>query len=331
MMAVFSDDSDGKSTLMSKVSKKRRLIYSEDTYRERLGCIRGDLHLIEHMYIVASKTMELPEQPRTMYNLVSKTTRGDTSGPILFKSWTEIWKATVQDKRAIYGASNRVAIGGSGPDADASAANRKSLTDLEPIVLHSMPVEFYFVMFQEVPPAAVIDLTPGDGSMAVASLLSKVPYLGVGFTQRHADGLLEHVQATIFAEMCKETSKLYDPSLAKVLASIEKKKTLDKTAVKQPEDPKNSKDPKETKGQPEHKEPKDKKDAKGSKPEQEKGTKDTKPKKTKACVDLLVDLAGFQSRFSLAPCLLIKLIGESSGVLLQRAAGRISARAPDIT
>ena len=95
MLGVFADESDGKAKPMLKAVKRRRLLYSEESYRERLGAIRGDIALMEHMMIVTAKPLELAEKTRDLYNLLSKTTKGDSIGPILWKPWSAAWKDTV--------------------------------------------------------------------------------------------------------------------------------------------------------------------------------------------------------------------------------------------
>ena len=60
---------------------------------------------------------------------------------------------------------------------------------------------------------AVIDLTPGDGVVAMAALRAGCPYTGVTLTDAHATELRKYLHKTAFQAAVTEGDELYDADL----------------------------------------------------------------------------------------------------------------------
>ena len=64
----------------------------------------------------------------------------------------------------------------------------------------------------------VIDLTPGDGTLAMACLRRDCMYVGFTFTQAHAEHLRKHIKKPILRAMLDEQDELYEPRLRAAVA-----------------------------------------------------------------------------------------------------------------
>lgn len=67
--------------------------------------------------------------------------------------------------------------------------------------------------------AGVIDLTAGDGSLALAAMRAGKPYIGLTLTEKHKSCLWQHLERRYFNEMVDVTSSLYNPVLKDALTA----------------------------------------------------------------------------------------------------------------
>jgi hypothetical protein len=78
----------------------------------------------------------------------------------------------------------------------------------------------------------VIDLTAGDGAVAMASLRAGCPYVGVTLTDTHATELRKHVRNTAFQAAATEGDDMYDADLVLALRGKSRKRmTLEEVAM----------------------------------------------------------------------------------------------------
>jgi hypothetical protein len=81
---------------------------------------------------------------------------------------------------------------------------------------------------------AVIDLTAGDGVVAMASLRVGCPYVGVTLTDTHATELRKHVHNTAFQAAATEGDDMYDADLVLALRGKSRKRmTLEEVVAMQ--------------------------------------------------------------------------------------------------
>ena len=78
----------------------------------------------------------------------------------------------------------------------------------------------------------MIDLTAGDGAVAMASLRAGCPYVGVTLTDTHATELRKHVHNTAFQAAATEGDDMYDADLVLALRGKSRKRmTLEEVAM----------------------------------------------------------------------------------------------------
>ena len=77
----------------------------------------------------------------------------------------------------------------------------------------------------------MIDLTVGDGAVAMASLRAGCPYVGVALTDTHATELRKHVHNTAFQVAATEGDDMYDADhVLALLGKCRKRMTLEEVA-----------------------------------------------------------------------------------------------------
>ncbi len=215
----------------------------EASVAARLGVVRGfnALNQLEFMHIYSNSGVKVPERARSQY---AGSNRGNVLGPIVLPALGNSWTMTFGDKKLLYG-KNRRAVGGRTVDgaaplategedaADAAAddavmdslvppsvsggnstARSRANETLEPVFYRVMPLTFYQEMLQSMRASAVLDLTAGDGTLALAAIMLKIPYCGVCFSDMHVETLMGHLIAEVLTMFADPENKLYQPTLA---------------------------------------------------------------------------------------------------------------------
>lgn len=102
-----------------------------------------------------------------------------------------------------------------------------------------MPLNWYEELIHQYYGKLVIDITPGDGRFAWASLLTRTGYVGICYTQEHVEALEKRIFELLEAEMIDSKSPLFNHAycvaVGKSAASAEAKpkdkpKPKDKTS-----------------------------------------------------------------------------------------------------
>ncbi|CAK9048385.1 unnamed protein product, partial [Durusdinium trenchii] len=129
---------------MSKHKTCKFLIWDEGAIRSKKHRNRGSqVNQLERVYLILPEDMQVTYKKRKHY---SGTSAGDCLGPIIAPAWDdmdETWNATYALKKVMYGAANRVAVGGKpdGEPAENAKGARRKDTDQEPMAYHAMPSE----------------------------------------------------------------------------------------------------------------------------------------------------------------------------------------------
>lgn len=89
----------------------------------------------------------------------------------------------------------------------------------EPVFHHAIPSVLAEEILHDFGLAGVLDLMPGDGKFAMASIRKRIPYVGLVFNDAHRVYLQQHLEALVFRAMQNETDELYSPGLASFLAN----------------------------------------------------------------------------------------------------------------
>jgi hypothetical protein len=165
ILGTFQENTEAKAKNMIKAVRKLYCNFSEDSCRERLGSIRGNIHLLECILVVTSKPLELNEVDRKFFNQVSKSSRGDIIATLAWQPWKTAWQLPATMKRQIYGATNRIEVGGPAPKG--VPVYEKGPGDLEPAFFHQVPANLYKVLLEEHPLCGVFDCSPGQGILGI--------------------------------------------------------------------------------------------------------------------------------------------------------------------
>ena len=135
-------------------------------------------------------------------------------------------------------ASGLIPCGGRAPgtddydDDDEPPAARRTDASVEPVFFHSVSSHLWGEILYDFQVGAVIDLTAGDGAVAMASLRAGCPYVGVTLTDTHATELRKHVHNTAFQAAATEGDDMYDADLVLALRGKSRKRmTLEEVAM----------------------------------------------------------------------------------------------------
>lgn len=191
----------------------KRAIYvvkAEQSMRERRTLTRGtaSIHQVEMMHVVSTEALSLPERAGKHYEGSNK---GTCLGPITLTPPADEWKATVKDKREIYGKRNRIAVGGRTEEGKQA---RRLESAVEPVCFHTMPLLFYEEVLHRFFGKSVFDLTPGAGVFGEACVKNRIGYFCIAMTERHAVELEERFRLAALRFMCEESSPIYNPKCA---------------------------------------------------------------------------------------------------------------------
>lgn len=215
---MFTDELTGtKAKPFPRSNRKLYLTYSMQAFVDRLGCQRGSLHLMEILHTITAKVANHPEITRDSYNVLSSTNRGDCLGPVIWEKWADSWMLKNEDKKKVFGAANRILVGGSTDSSE--TARPRGHNDTEPVFYHSLPESYYARLLSDHPLIGGIDLTPGPGNNALAHVKARKPYLGVCFNMHHVEMLYDHLNSMAFKAMMNEGDPLYNPSLGELLSA----------------------------------------------------------------------------------------------------------------
>jgi hypothetical protein len=137
-------------------------------------------------------------------------------GPIVLPDLSESWQATWADTKEIFTAANLVAVGGRLGTDDMEEDERqkpRGKDTVEPVFFHAMPQTFYDELLAAMPLKAVLDLTPGDGALALSAYKRNIVYTGMAFSDTHSTTLMKRLEKAIWRRMSDDTDPLYEPRL----------------------------------------------------------------------------------------------------------------------
>ena len=228
-------DSEGKA--FPKSVWTLHLVYSEQSVAKKLKrTASSQVHQLEYVHMVTQAPLRFLKKDRSYFE--NCTNAGDVLTPIAMPQLADQWLATFQDKRAMYG-NMRTPVGGAVETEHGSepGQKRKRLdNDVEPMTYHGMIPEVYKELLHSHPAVAVMDFTACDGMLAAVCLELGVPYLGVVFSERHKEGLINHLAHYVFNAMMTETHQWYAAPLAAVLAKAPAQEKPQATALSQDSD-----------------------------------------------------------------------------------------------
>ena len=84
---------------------------------------------------------------------------------------------------------------------------------VEPVFCHALPTTFWDEILGAIPLVGLIDLCPGDGSLALAAYKRGICYTGLCMSDTHKSQLSAHLEQLIFHSMSDQNSAIYEPRL----------------------------------------------------------------------------------------------------------------------
>ena len=186
------------------------------------------------MHVFSRSNLEMPEVKRSIY---PGSSSGDLVGPINVEKFSDrLWQVTEAEKKKYYG-SFRIAVGGPTETSPQESAKRPQYKRselarkpegqdesiaFEPMAYSGAPPEFYKDLFHVWAPRAILDFTACDLTPAFIAIESKLPYLGVMYTEDHMVAGYKHLSQLVFEAMCDESSPLHDAKLSALVRKNEK-------------------------------------------------------------------------------------------------------------
>ncbi len=215
----------GMSGLMSPFQHRKKCVKQFTVIKDfesqslRAGKVQGlaTLKLDEGLHIVSADSLKIPVIKWKSY---TGTTAGSLLGPVIMPPLSEAWTLKWPQKKELYGLQNLIGVGGKlkGGDDDLDepclpkAAPRTKESE-EPAFYHCYPKSFYEELLRAIPVRAIVDLTPGEGNLALAAYEASIMYLGFPFNEKHADLLKAHLETVVLQAMIKEDHALYSAEL----------------------------------------------------------------------------------------------------------------------
>jgi len=208
--------------------------------RERQGYfgkgIVGSCRQHEHLYVVSAAC---PAVAPVQFKAYIGTSEGTMMGPIA-SDRTGAWQLPWGDKKKLFTPLHLIPPG-SGADSDdedqlvpAGAGQQRDNAKPERVFYHALPEAFYDELLRAFPLSVVLDLTPGDGSLALACYRHGGTYIGTTLSQFHRLALQHHLEQKLLEAMTTMDDPLFDPRLTAVL-DVDLKSEGEAVSVEQPQ------------------------------------------------------------------------------------------------
>ncbi|CAK0830711.1 unnamed protein product [Prorocentrum cordatum] len=212
---VDDEDEEKPNFTVSNIN----LIYTESSLQARRqkarGCM-GSVQQSETAIMMSNNKISIPERSRKHW---PGSTSGDTiygiEAPDISKEWKMAWK----DKKDVLGKKHMIPVGGKTEmdNVDPSQIERKTDSTWVPMCYHPMPEKFYDELIYTFYAKSIVDLTPTDGKFAFTALKQRVGYVGIAYTDAHAEKLYDRLGELMKKEMLNPASKLWNSSYAKAV------------------------------------------------------------------------------------------------------------------
>jgi hypothetical protein len=199
------------------------IVWTEDAAKPKEGQMaRGFMNLsqVERCHVCMSPNAE-PFPHRENKHFKPGTTSGSVLSNVPPPSLDDAWFLTVRQKKQLYGAART-----SEPDATSKAKypTRKD-DESEPVNWWAMPTNLYDEILYRFNTKAVIDLCPSSDALPILCVEHGLMYLGLCFTDAHMEHLKRRLASAVFAKYTTEGSRLYQPSLSKIIQGLHGRQT----------------------------------------------------------------------------------------------------------
>ena len=205
-----AEDEEADDDKPNFIVDRLMVAYTEESLAARKQRVRGTgtLKQLETCWVVTNKKLNLPPRPRKHFE---GSSTGDLLSGVALPSLAAEWKVPWQLKKDILGKKNLVAVGGKTKyGSEEPKMSNRSNNGEEPLCYWSMPLNWYEELIHQYYGKLIIDLTPGDGRFAWASLLTRTGYVGICYTQEHVEALEKRIFELLEAEMIDSSSPLFN-------------------------------------------------------------------------------------------------------------------------
>ena len=188
---MITDTGDKIDYSMHKVT----LVMDEDSLIARKSVVRSSIQdQIELMHIMSQREFAALEMPHIRRRHFSGTNMGTKIGDVILPGYASLWSMACKAKHDLMG-KYRVAVGGrtEGEEGPGRGQTRKTPDTVEPVFWHGRPATLYQELLHSYRLGRVVDLTAGDGELALQCAKRRVPYVGFTLTSDHSAHLNSHL------------------------------------------------------------------------------------------------------------------------------------------
>ena len=207
--------SDNK--VMAKNKHQNFIMYEERALASRRNVVRGvnTLDQVEYLHVVSKEAPRIADRARRHF---PGSSYGNCIGPVTPENAETLWHLTVAQKKALYGVTGRIEVGGKTPGvADSTKAPRRCDGDLEPVCYHSLPKTLIEELTHCYEIKAWINITCCDGILEEHCIEEKLPCLSVCFTDKHIELLQDRLLKRTFSLFQEQESNLFQAGLVGLL------------------------------------------------------------------------------------------------------------------
>ena len=168
---------------------------------------------LQQVHVVGSQKICLPERTRINY---PGSTAGDLIQDITVPDLESQWHLPWSEKKKFLTKKHIIAVGGK-TEGIAGTHTKRTDQALEPVTYYGLPPALYEELVYDFYIKHAIDLTPIDAQLAFWMLVSHGSYVGICYSQEHADLMESRLKFLYKEAMGVAGSKLFNASFAKGL------------------------------------------------------------------------------------------------------------------
>ena len=184
--------------------------YTEESLLARKQLQRGVVQQVESLHCFTTDGLVLKKKQR----LHSKESNmASMIGDIVLPKHADVWRLAPEVKKEALGP--KVMTGGA---CEVKTPKPVFSDAKEPISWHPQAEAFFAEVAHSFCAGVLVHATETDGSCAVHCVKAQVPYVGVTYTQKHADLLWAECLRRLWRDTLDDKSPIYNPSLANLLA-----------------------------------------------------------------------------------------------------------------
>ena len=203
------DAEDGEPLTGTTVPSLLTLVKDEQSlqlWRHKSRNTTMSIKQVESCHVLSHNKICLPERPRKHFD---GSNCGDAISGLKTPAPDKVWSLSWKDKKALYGKKMLIAVGGRSEGAGDSTIIKRGDAVKEPVCYHPMPFEFYDDWIHSYFVRRIFDLTCTDDELAYTSLVNKLGYVGICYTEEGAKLLLDRLKERLKVDMAVIGHPLY--------------------------------------------------------------------------------------------------------------------------